>query len=99
MSLWIKLTGLNWLLDAEDLGKSFYEKFLTGISFAGEPVHLIDFENLDNNIFEVMTEVPYRNRTDSFRPDITIFVNDLPLAFAKCKFQTTSRTFKQKIFK
>ena len=50
---------LKNLLDAEDLGMSFYEKFSTGIAFAGEPVRLIDFENPDNNIFEVMTEVPY----------------------------------------
>ena len=63
---------LKNLLDAEDLGKSFYEKFLTGISFVGEPVRLIDFENLDNNIFEVMTEVPYQNEADSFRPDMIV---------------------------
>lgn len=76
---------LKNLLDAEDLGMSFYEKFSTGIAFAGEPVRLIDFENPDNNIFEVMTEVPYRNGADSFRPDITIFVNGLPLAFVEVK--------------
>ena len=76
---------LKNLLDAEDLGRGFYEKILTGIAFAGESIRLIDFENLDNNIFEVMTEVPYRNGSDSFRPDITIFVNGLPLAFVEVK--------------
>lgn len=50
---------LKNLLDAEDLGKSFYEKFFTGIAFAGESIRLIDLDNLENNIFEVMTEVPY----------------------------------------
>lgn len=79
------ISDLKNLLDAEDLGKSFYEKFLTGISFDGKVVRLIDFENLDNNIFEVMTEVPYRNGSDSFRPDITIFINGLPLAFVEVK--------------
>ncbi|MBR0290263.1 MAG: type I restriction endonuclease subunit R, partial [Selenomonadaceae bacterium] len=29
--------------------------------------------------------VPYRNEADSFRPDITIFVNGLPLAFVEVK--------------
>ena len=91
---WIELTDkdigsiigdLKNLLDAEDLGMSFYEKFLTGMSFAGESIRLIDFENMENNIFEVMTEVPYRNGADSFRPDITIFVNGLPLAFVEVK--------------
>ena len=76
---------LKNLLDAEDLGMSFYEKFLKGIAFAGESIRLIDFENLENNIFEVMTEVLYRNGADSFRPDITIFVNGLPLAFVEVK--------------
>ena len=79
------ISDLKNLLDAEDLGKNFYEKFLTGIAFAGESIRLIDFENLENNIFEVMTEVPYRNGADSFRPDITIFVNGLPLAFVEVK--------------
>lgn len=79
------ISDLKNLLDAEDLGKSFYEKLLTGISFAGESIRLIDFENIDTNIFEVMTEVPYRNAFDSFRPDITIFINGLPLAFVEVK--------------
>lgn len=79
------ISDLKNLLDAEDLGMSFYEKFFTGIAFAGESIRLIDFENLENNIFEVMTEVPYRNGADSFRPDITIFVNGLPLAFVEVK--------------
>lgn len=72
-------------LAAADLGRGFYEKFFTGIAFAGKPVRLIDFENLANNIFEVTTELPYRNGEDSFRPDITLFVNGLPLAFVEVK--------------
>ena len=79
------ISDLKNLLDAEDLGMSFYEKFFTGIAFVGGSIRLIDFENLENNIFEVMTEVPYRNGADSFRPDITIFVNGLPLAFVEVK--------------
>ena len=79
------ISDLKNLLDAEDLGRSFYEKLFTGTAFAGETIRLIDFENLENNIFEVMTEVPYRNGADSFRPDITIFVNGLPLAFVEVK--------------
>ena len=47
------ISDLKNLFDAEDLGKSFYEKLLTGISFAGESIRLIDFENIDTNIFEV----------------------------------------------
>ena len=79
------VSDLKNLLDAEDLGRNFYAKFFTGISFADKTVRLIDFDNPKNNIFEVMTEVPYRNGSDSFRPDITIFVNGLPLAFIEVK--------------
>ena len=32
------ISDLKNLLDAEDLGKSFYEKFFTGTAFAGESV-------------------------------------------------------------
>ncbi len=76
---------LKNLLNADDLGRNFHEKFFTGISFDGEIFQLIDFENLDNNIFEVVTELPYQSGSDNFRPDITIFVNGLPLAFVEVK--------------
>ena len=79
------ISDLKNFLDAEDLGRNFYEKFFTGVAFADESVRLIDFENLEKNIFEVMTEVPYQSGTDSFRPDITIFINGLPLAFIEVK--------------
>ena len=73
------------LLTAEDLGKKFYEKLQSGISFNDDNIHLIDFEHCENNIFEIMTEVPYQSGKDSFRPDITIFINGLPLAFVEVK--------------
>lgn len=64
---------LKNFLQAEDLGRKFFEKLQSGITFNEENIRLIDFENLGNNIFEVMTEVPYKSGNDSFRPDITIF--------------------------
>ena len=82
---------LKNLLDADDLGMSFYEKFLTGVAFAGEAIRLIDFDDPANNLWEVATEVPYRNGSDSFRPDITIFVNGLPLAFVEVKIPDNKR--------
>lgn len=76
---------LKNFLQAEDLGRKFFEKLQSGITFNEENIRLIDFENIDRNIFEVMTEVPYKNGNDSFRPDITIFLNGLPLAFIEVK--------------
>ena len=72
-------------LNAEDLGEKFFIELQRGISFEEQNLKLIDFENPDANIFEVMTEVPYQSDGESFRPDITIFINGLPLAFVEVK--------------
>jgi len=47
-------------LDNDDLGKAFYEK-LTETS----GVKLIDFENFENNTFNVVTELTYKNGDES----------------------------------
>jgi type I restriction enzyme R subunit len=67
-------------LDNEDLGKAFYE-MLTGSS----GTRLIDFNDLHNNSFHVVTELTYKNGEDEFRPDITVLVNGMPLAFIEVK--------------
>ncbi|HCG6764785.1 type I restriction endonuclease subunit R [Vibrio parahaemolyticus] len=67
-------------LGNEDLGKEFYE-MLTSTS--GHK--LIDFKDFDNNTFNVVTELPYQNGDDSFRPDITLLINGMPLAFIEVK--------------
>lgn len=68
------------LLDNEDLGKAFYER-LTERS----GTKLIDFENFNNNRFHVVTELTYKNGDDEFRPDITLLINGMPLAFIEVK--------------
>lgn len=68
------------MLDYEDLGKAFYER-LTDRS----GLKLIDFANFDNNQFHVVTELTYKNGDEEFRPDITLLVNGLPLAFIEVK--------------
>ncbi len=74
------LADVKLLLDNEDLGKAFYER-LTEQS----GVKLIDFENFSNNSFHVVTELTYKNGDDEFRPDITLLINGLPLAFIEVK--------------
>ena len=74
------LVDTTLLLDNEDLGKAFYEK-LTNKS----GVKLIDFDNFDNNSFHVVTELPYKNGEEEFRPDITLLVNGMPLVFIEVK--------------
>ena len=67
-------------LDNDDLGRAFYAR-LTSVS----PVRLIDFENLNNNDYHCTAEFTCKNGQDEFRPDITLFVNGLPLAFVEVK--------------
>lgn len=74
------LTETMLILDNEDLGKVFYEK-LTATS----GLKLIDFENFDNNTFNVVTELTYKNGDEEFRPDIILLVNGMPLIFIEVK--------------
>lgn len=67
-------------LDGEDLGKKFYER-LTATSW----IRLIDFNDFKNNSFNVVTELTCKNGDDEFRPDITLLVNGMPLAFVEVK--------------
>lgn len=67
-------------LDNDDLGKDFYEKFLLS-----NEIRLIDFENPQNNFYHVITELPYKKDEEEFRPDITLLINGLPLAFIEVK--------------
>lgn len=74
------LQSIRQELDNDDLGRSFYKR-LTNTS----PVKLIDFEVPDNNIFHFTAEFPCKRDQDEFRPDITLFINGLPLVFVEVK--------------
>ena len=74
------LKSIRQELDNDDLGRSFYKR-LTTVS----PVRLIDFENPENNIYHYTAEFTCKRDQDEFRPDITLFVNGLPLVFVEVK--------------
>lgn len=67
-------------LKNDDLGFAFYQR-LKSVS----PVKLIDYENPENNAFHFTAEFTCKNGQDEFRPDITLFVNGLPLVFIEVK--------------
>lgn len=71
---------ISLCLDNEDLGEAFY-KLLTGTSGA----KLIDFNDFSKNSFHVVTELTCKNGDDEFRPDITLLINGMPLAFIEVK--------------
>lgn len=69
-------------LNYDDLGRAFYNRLVD----KGEgKLRLIDWDNFSKNSFHVTTELSCKNGEDEFRPDITVFVNGLPLAFAEVK--------------
>ena len=67
-------------LNDDDLGRGFYNR-LKAVS----PVKLIDFDNIGNNTFHFTAEFTCKNGQEEFRPDITLFVNGLPLCFVEVK--------------
>ena len=67
-------------LNDDDLGRGFYNR-LKAVS----PIKLIDYDNIGNNTFHFTAEFTYKNGQDEFRPDITLFVNGLPLCFVEVK--------------
>ncbi len=74
------LKEISNMLDYEDLGQGFYKKLTATSGFK-----LIDFNNFDNNSLHVVTELPCINGEDEFRPDITVLINGMPLAFIEVK--------------
>lgn len=70
------------ILNNEDLGREFYALLSSNCG-----IKLIDFENPENNEWHVTTEFTCHNdeTDDEFRPDITCFINGMPLAFIEVK--------------
>jgi type I restriction enzyme, R subunit len=64
----------------EDLGKAFHKRLT-----ARSGTRLVDFDNPDNNSYHAVTELPFENGEDNFRPDITLLINGLPLAIIEVK--------------
>lgn len=75
------IAELEVQLANDDLGKAFYNTLINGIN----GIRLIDFEDIDNNIFNVVTELTYKNGEDEFRPDIVTLLNGMPLSFIEVK--------------
>ena len=74
------LTEIRFVLDNNDLGKTFYERLIDQSGYK-----LIDFENFDRNSFHVVTEFTFRNGDEEYRPDLVVLINGMPLAFVEVK--------------
>lgn len=72
-------------LNNDDLGKSFFQVLQSDI----DGIRLLDFDDKlgTNNDYTVVTELPYENGEDNFRPDIIVLINGMPLSFIEVKRQ------------
>lgn len=84
------LEEINSLIQYNDLGKEFYKR-LTSVEYETK---LVDFENIENNDFAVVDELPFSvkegSEEGSFRPDINILINGIPLSFLEVKHPNNS---------
>ena len=71
-------------LNYDDLGRAFYKRL---IGTGDGDLKLIDWDKFENNAFHITTELTCKNGDDEFRPDITVFMNGLPLSFIEVKKQ------------
>lgn len=80
------------LLKLEDMNAAFHKYLIEGVPISyrvnGEPatftVHLIDFENPEENDFKVINQytiIEYKNK----RPDILVFINGIPMVLFELK--------------
>ncbi len=78
---------IHAVIKNNDLGKAFHEWLV----HPNDRVKLIDFENIENNDFAVIDELTFgkegseSDKEGSFRPDINVLINGIPLAFLEVK--------------
>lgn len=79
------LNKIHSSIKNNDLGKEFYYWLINPL----DEVKLIDFEDISKNDFAVVDELPFSvvqgTEEGSFRPDINILINGMPLAFLEVK--------------
>lgn len=79
------LMDINNVIKNNDMGKEFYTWLINPL----EKVKLIDFDDWTKNDFAVVDELPFSivagTEEGSFRPDINILINGIPLAFLEVK--------------
>lgn len=84
------LKEINLMLKNNDLGKEFYNRLIS----VEHDIKLLDLDNYLNNNFTVVDELPFSvkegTEEGSFRPDINILINGIPLAFLEVKHPNNS---------
>jgi type I restriction enzyme R subunit len=79
------MSGSEAVYNMLTLGKAF-EQSIDG-DIKTYTMRYIDWENIENNVFHVTEEfaVTRTGSSDTYRPDIVLFVNGIPLVIIECK--------------
>lgn len=73
---------INKVIKNNDMGKEFYYWIINPV----DKIKLFDFDNIDNNDFAVVNELYFgEQEKGSFRPDINILINGIPIGFLEVK--------------
>jgi len=81
------LDEVHLVIRNNDMGRTFYRWL---INPQDKPV-LVDFEHIENNNYAVVDELTFgkegseNEKEGSFRPDITVLINGIPLGFLEVK--------------
>lgn len=81
------LDDIHSVIRNNDMGKAFYRWLINPL----DKPRLIDFEHIENNNFAVVDELTFgkegseSEKEGSFRPDITVLINGIPLGFLEVK--------------
>jgi len=76
------INKIHSVISNNDLGKEFYNWLINPL----DKVRLVDFNNRENNIYEVVDELKFGEQEEGhFRPDINILINGIPIAFLEVK--------------
>lgn len=81
----------NSLIEANQFIYNYFVRYTSveqdlGKGKRGETVKVIDFENVKNNVFQVVNQIKYMGHKEpAIKPDIVLYVNGLPLAVIECK--------------
>ena len=81
------LDEIHSVIRNNDMGRAFYRWLIN----PQDKTALVDFEHIENNNFAVVDELTFgkegseNDKEGSFRPDITVLVNGIPLGFLEVK--------------
>lgn len=99
------LRGLTHIA-AEDTmaaNEAFYETLVRytsvkqdlGTGLKNQTVKIVDFENVDNNDFLVVSQFKVAGPKQNIKPDLVLFVNGLPLVVIECKSPNLTDPFEE----